>query len=595
MRPSPFKIIGCGVLILALWAGVASSARAADGWWNEQWQYRKKIAFNTTPVGADISENLQDLPVLIRLHSGNFDFAHAKQDGSDLRFLNAADDTVLKHHIERFDLIDEIALVWVKLPSLAGNGDQQFIRMYYGNPNAAGGQDRKGSFDAHTVAVFHFDEVEGPPQDASAYKNHAAKLQGGQGLPAVIGTGITFAGAGDHLVIPAAPSLNFTDGFTFSTWIRIAGPMEKTPLFILEDEKRAFRVLVDGSKVCVEVQKGVTVRRPSDCVDLPVEQWHYLGVTAAPNKRVAIHLDGLEMTYFEIPEGIPVIEKDIYIGGRGDGERSFTGDLDEVRLSNTARSTDWLRAGFVSQGPEALMATFDIEEAGGGTGGLPVFYLKTIFENITLDGLVIIGLLALMALWSWIVFLGKTGFLWLSGRDNRAFQEAFAGASDPMVLPGDEEDYQGSNLYRIYAAGRQELNGTAASRNPGEVAGPSNLSAFKAALEKGFVRENQRLNGYLVVLTMAVSGGPFLGLLGTVWGVMNTFAAMAEAGEANIMAIAPGVASALSTTVVGLLVAIPALFSYNYLTSRIRNITADLTVFIDEFTVRVQAARGGGR
>lgn len=91
---------------------------------------------------------------------------------------------------------------------------------------------------------------------------------------------------------------------------------------------------------------------------------------------------------------------------------------------------------------------------------------------------------------------------------------------------------------------------------------------------------------------MAISGGPFLGLLGTVWGVMNTFAAMAAAGEANIMAIAPGVASALSTTVMGLIVAIPALFGYNFLTSRIKEITADLAIFIDEFALKVENGNG---
>jgi biopolymer transport protein ExbB len=94
---------------------------------------------------------------------------------------------------------------------------------------------------------------------------------------------------------------------------------------------------------------------------------------------------------------------------------------------------------------------------------------------------------------------------------------------------------------------------------------------------------------------MSISGGPFLGLLGTVWGVMNTFAAMAEAGEANIMAIAPGVASALSTTVFGLIVAIPALFGYNYLAGRIRDITADSGIFVDQFALKVASVYGEKR
>ncbi len=91
----------------------------------------------------------------------------------------------------------------------------------------------------------------------------------------------------------------------------------------------------------------------------------------------------------------------------------------------------------------------------------------------------------------------------------------------------------------------------------------------------------------MVLLTIAISGGPFLGLLGTVVGVMITFAAVAAAGEVNVNAIAPGIAAALLATVAGLAVAIPALFGYNYLVSRAKDATSDMHVFIDEFVTRM--------
>jgi biopolymer transport protein ExbB len=86
---------------------------------------------------------------------------------------------------------------------------------------------------------------------------------------------------------------------------------------------------------------------------------------------------------------------------------------------------------------------------------------------------------------------------------------------------------------------------------------------------------------------MSVSGGPFLGLLGTVLGVMITFAAIAATGDVNVAAIAPGVAAALAATVAGLAVAIPSLFSYNYLSTRIRDITIDMKVFSDELLAKI--------
>ena len=90
----------------------------------------------------------------------------------------------------------------------------------------------------------------------------------------------------------------------------------------------------------------------------------------------------------------------------------------------------------------------------------------------------------------------------------------------------------------------------------------------------------------LLLLTIAVSGGPFLGLLGTVVGVMITFAAIAAAGDVNVNAIAPGIAAALVATVAGLAVAIPALFGYNYLSIQVKNLTADMQVFNDELVTR---------
>ena len=96
----------------------------------------------------------------------------------------------------------------------------------------------------------------------------------------------------------------------------------------------------------------------------------------------------------------------------------------------------------------------------------------------------------------------------------------------------------------------------------------------------------------MVMLTIAISGGPFLGLLGTVVGVMITFAAIAAAGDVNVNAIAPGIAAALLATVDGLAVAIPALFGYNYLASRIKNISADMQIFVDEFVTRLAETYG---
>lgn len=94
--------------------------------------------------------------------------------------------------------------------------------------------------------------------------------------------------------------------------------------------------------------------------------------------------------------------------------------------------------------------------------------------------------------------------------------------------------------------------------------------------------ENNRLNDRMVWVTVAISGAPFLGLLGTVVGVMMTFATVAATGDVNVNTIAPGVASAMATTVVGLIIAIPCMFGYNYLATLISKRMSAMEVYADQ-------------
>jgi biopolymer transport protein ExbB len=204
-----------------------------------------------------------------------------------------------------------------------------------------------------------------------------------------------------------------------------------------------------------------------------------------------------------------------------------------------------------------------------------------------------------MALISWWAMVGKLLYLRRVARANQRFRIVYrkalsvAGDKGHTGLTGlgstADATLRGSPLYRLYQVGSQELN----ERLDGGVTqadgllAPQSIAAIRAAVDACVVRENQRLNRTMVLLTIAISGGPFLGLLGTVVGVMITFAAIAQAGDVNVNAIAPGIAAALVATVAGLVVAIPALFGYNYLISRIKDLTTDMQVFVDEFVTKM--------
>jgi biopolymer transport protein ExbB len=593
----------------------ASAASDAHAWWNDQWALRRKITLDASPAGAGIAESLSQVPVLVRLHTGNHQFPAGRDDGADLRFIGADDKTPLKHHIEKYDPVEELALVWVKVPAIAGGSGQNHFWLYYGNRNAAAAQEPGATYDAHAAAVFHLNDLEGNPQDATANQNHAARFTGGQGISGVIANGIALNGGGDHLTIAGGPeSLDFQGGFTLSAWVRLGAPQAEAWLASREDADSRYDtrwvVGIEGTRLFVTViQPGGDKAVIDNGGDLGIGAWRHVAVTLEPKRRIAVYIDGVETAQAALPFAPAALKSDIVIGNSRAGSRGLTAELDEIALDRTARSAAWIRALFASQGGEGRLVVASGDEKGGG-GGLPIFYLVTIVKNISLDGWIIIGLLALLMIGSWLVFLFKTAFLWITQVENRKFRPMFA-AADWLSVDAQDDILPGSTLYRIFSAGKARLveclksrklsrlvevgGGNPAPKQVRRILTPLALSTIKTALEQGYMEETRRLNAWLVVMTLAVAGGPFLGLLGTVWGVMNTFAAMAEAGEANLAAIAPGIASALATTVVGLIVAIPALFSYNFLTARIKEITAEMALFVEQFCNRVEEHYGAGR
>src|SRR5262249_50858114 len=107
------------VAMLMLWGVSLAALGASSSWWNGDWKYRKEIDFDLSPAGADVAGTAQNLPVLVRLSLGNFNyFNDVKSDGSDFRVLASDDKTPLKYHIERFDAQNQLAFIWVAVPRL---------------------------------------------------------------------------------------------------------------------------------------------------------------------------------------------------------------------------------------------------------------------------------------------------------------------------------------------------------------------------------------------------------------------------------------------------------------------------------------------
>ncbi len=549
---------------------VVLAPQLAHAWWDKAWTARTRVTLNTSATGVETGESVAALVVAVRLHSGNFDFTAAKEDGSDLRVLGADDKTPLPFMVERYDGINELALLWVAVPAVVPGSDKNSVYVYAGNAKAAAQPPAKLWATGSTL-VAHFSEPDGPAvDDAHGARTLQPAVRDANGLLASSARFETNA----TLVWPAADSLASAAGapLTVAMWIKPDAVAQGTLL-----QWSGLRLLLVQGKLAVDAGSAHV-----EGGSLPPAAWAHVAVVASGGKAT-IYVNGAKAG--EVDATLPALAGPLTLGGAG-----FAGLIDEVEVLPSARSVDALRLMAASQGAESKLVT-TARESAGESGDASPGYFGILVKNLTTDAWVVIGILAFMFVLAAWVMVTKALFVARTDRGNQGFLQRFrASTTDLLRLSGPAVD-DGSSLFRLYQSGVRELD----KREIGAatpVLSNAALNAVKASIDADLVRESHRLNSGMVLLTIAISGGPFLGLLGTVAGVMITFAAIAAAGDVNVNAIAPGIASALLATVAGLAVAIPALFGYNYLASRIKNISADMQIFVDEFTTRVAEVYG---
>lgn len=543
-------------------------SQLAGAYWDAAWTARAKISLN--PGG--ISATVDDVPVVVRLHSGNFDFLDADAEGADLRFIAADDKTELKFQIEKYDSVNELAVIWVLLPKVNPADKATHFWLYYGNEAAAAGGSQDG-WNPGAAAVFHFSE-KALLRDSSVNRLTASGEISVQ-KAALLGEAAIFNGK--PVTVDPAPVLSLKAGgeFTYSAWIK-PGPVPQQavlysqgPLSLKIDNQKLSLTSGAGGVSGGEIKGGT---------------WQHVAVTAAAGKA-RLYINGALVG--EGSAALPDVQAPVKTG------EGYAGELDEVQIAGVARSEDWLKLAAAGQGADSQLLKIGKGSASGEEeADESISYFAILFQSLTVDAWVVIIILAVMFAISLGVMVAKGKLISRTDRSNRLFLERFGNAGSAELLALDENaSYPDSTLFHLYGAGLREIRKRYTSSSELALTGAS-IDAIKASIDANLIRENKKLNANMVLLTIAISGGPFLGLLGTVVGVMITFAAIAAAGDVNVNAIAPGIAAALLATVAGLAVAIPALFGYNYLASRIKNITTDMQIFVDEFVTRVAELYG---
>ncbi len=222
----------------------------------------------------------------------------------------------------------------------------------------------------------------------------------------------------------------------------------------------------------------------------------------------------------------------------------------------------------------------------------------TAWEHCDHFGRAIVLLLFIFSTVTWTIMIEKGIMLYRSRKGSVIFAHIFREKKTPLQCAKIADQHQGSVVF-VYQAGieelltfygipldKAELYGT--ERYPKQRLTTAQIETVRSTLERSVADQILKLEDKVGLLATAVSVSPFLGLLGTVWGVMMAFCGIALQGTTSISAIAPGVSGALLATTVGLLVAIPSLVGYNLTANAIKNLTVLMDNFVEEFMAKVK-------
>lgn len=204
-------------------------------------------------------------------------------------------------------------------------------------------------------------------------------------------------------------------------------------------------------------------------------------------------------------------------------------------------------------------------------------------------GQVVIGLLAVFSIFAWAVMMGKYSELKKLRELNFAFERKLGQERHILDLPENLRNRR-DIPYADLLSDALEAYGRAAAigKEKGDDSLRGRLEHAENAIQRALARQSLRYESSMIVLASVVSGAPFMGLFGTVWGIMEAFSAVSVMQTASIQTLAPGVSAALLTTISGLIVAIPSLFGYNILLGHVKTMITELENYASNLADRIE-------
>ena len=346
-----------------------SLTHAQVGWYNTDWSYRKEI----TILASQVPATLTNFPVLVEVTA-----SAAQTDGKDILFTDNTG-TVLAHEIESYDSVSDALVSWVKIPSLDDTTDT-VIYLYYGNSDPLiDPGDPAEVWDDNYVMVQHLEETTGPHIDSTGNGNN-------DGTPSVTTQGSAagqingadeFTGSPDIVNCGNATILDITGSMTVEAWAYPTTTAESTRIaskdatgvlgkFILWVNSTsaggdlAF-IVTDGTGPA-----GDSWFRAKDTTNsITPEVWfHVVGVydNDPLDPKVRLYKDGIEVAAIDGPSALQSNTETVTIGASDNNAQNWDGILDEVRISNTARSADWIQTSYNNQNDPSSFYGISAEE-----------------------------------------------------------------------------------------------------------------------------------------------------------------------------------------------------------------------------------------
>ena len=329
----------------------AASSCTQTNWYNSAWGQRRKIVFDNSAQ----AENLTDFPVLVKLNSNRINYSATQDSGQDIRFTDSDGVTPLAYEIEQWNEEGD-SFVWVKVPRIDSSSSTDSIYLYYGNTNASDSQNINGTWNSNYKAVWHMDETSGVTVSNSASNGPVGTKEISATEPAPSNAGRidgaqSFDGTGDRVSFIPTDVINLSAG-SVSLWVKpsstqtdLAGFLFSNPLqtnnsriYILVYTSGGFflRSLIGAGDVVANVA-------------VAADNWHNVALVW-DGTTARFHVDGVDRTTDGIFGGLSDIGNTSYIGCfSGAGLQCATGTVDEVRISNIARSGPWIAAEYKSE------------------------------------------------------------------------------------------------------------------------------------------------------------------------------------------------------------------------------------------------------